>query len=62
MTDSIMKRRDSSPKTVSDTIIVISYQLKLIKMRSKLANLNDCAEPFLSLAAVNVWSTTIQSD
>ena len=33
---------------------VISYQLKLIKMHAKLANLNECAVPFLSRAAVNL--------
>ena len=33
---------------------MISYQLKLIKMRSELANLNDCAVPFLSRAAANL--------
>ena len=32
---------------------IISYQLKLIKMRAELANINDCAVPFLSRAAVN---------
>ena len=32
---------------------VLSYQLKLIKMRAELANLNVCAVPFLSRAAVN---------
>ena len=30
------------------------YQLKLINMRAKLANLNDCAVPFLSRAAANL--------
>ena len=33
---------------------ILSYQLKLIKMSSKLANLNNCAVPFLSRAAVNL--------
>ena len=33
---------------------VISYQLKLIKMRAELANLNHCAVQFLSRAAVNL--------
>ena len=33
---------------------IILYQLKLMKMRAKLANLNDCAVPFLSRAAVNL--------
>ena len=31
-----------------------SYQLKLIKMRAELANLNHCAVPFLSRTAVNL--------
>ena len=31
-----------------------SYQLKLIKMLVELANLNHCAVPFLSRAAVNL--------
>ena len=35
-------------------IVVLSYQLKLIKMRAKSANLNHCAVPFLSHAAVNL--------
>ena len=34
---------------------VQSYQLKLIKMRDELANLNLCAVPFLSRAAVNLY-------
>ena len=34
--------------------IVISYQLKLIKMRAELAGLNQCAVPFLSCAATNL--------
>ena len=34
---------------------VISYQLKLIKMRAILADLNDCAVPFLSRAAANMY-------
>ena len=33
---------------------VISYQLKLIKMRAELTNLNNCAVPILSRAAVNL--------
>ena len=33
---------------------VISYQHKLIKMRAKLANINHCAVPLLSRAAVNL--------
>ena len=35
------------------TYNVISCQLKLIKMRAKLANLNDCAVLVLSGAAAN---------
>ena len=31
-----------------------SHQLKLIKMRAELANLNHCAVPFLSCTAVNL--------
>ena len=31
-----------------------SYHLKLIKMRAELANLNHCAAPFLSRAAVDL--------
>ena len=34
--------------------ILLSYQLNLIKMRAKLANLNHCAVPFLSRAADNL--------
>ena len=34
---------------------VLSYQLKLIKMRAKLANVNHCAAPFFSRAAVSLW-------
>ena len=33
---------------------VLSYQLKSIKMRAKLANLNDCVAPFLSRATANL--------
>ena len=33
---------------------ILSYQLKLIKMRAKSANPNDCAAPFLSPAVVNL--------
>ena len=35
-------------------LIVYHYQHKLIKMRAELANLNHCAVPFLSRAAVNL--------
>ena len=34
--------------------LILSYQLKLIEMRAKLANLNHCAVPFLSRAVVNL--------
>ena len=34
--------------------LVISYQLKLIKVRAKLTNLNHCAVPFLSRSGVNL--------
>ena len=34
--------------------MVISYQLKLVKMRAELANLNHCVVHFLSRAAVNL--------
>ena len=34
---------------------IISYQLKLIKMRAELANRNPCAVPFLHHAAFNLW-------
>ena len=33
--------------------VVLSYQFKLIIMRAEIANLNHCAVPFLSRAAVN---------
>ena len=33
---------------------ITSYQIKLIKMRAELANLNHCAVPFLNRAAVNL--------
>ena len=38
----------------SVNIYVISYQLKLTKMRAELANLNHCAVPFLSCVAANL--------
>ena len=34
--------------------MLMSYQLKLIKMRVKLVNLNNCAVPFLSRDAVSL--------
>ena len=43
-----------SDQTISE--YYIQYQLKLIKMRAELANLNDCAVPFLSGAVVNLRS------
>ena len=39
--------------------IIQSYQLKLITMRTKLANLNHCAVPFLSRATPTCAGTTI---
>ena len=37
-------------------IYILSYQpTQVIKMRIKLANLNDCAVPFLSRAAANLF-------
>ena len=39
---------------------ILSYQLKLKKMRTKLASPNRCAVPFLSRAAVNLsWYDSI---
>ena len=44
---------------------VLSYQLKLIKMRANLGNLSDCAVPLLSRAATNLcwyyytWAVTL---
>ena len=35
-------------------VFVISYQLKLIKMRAELANLNHSVVPFLSRAVVKL--------
>ena len=32
---------------------ILSYQLKLIKVRAKLANLNHCAVPFLILLSLD---------
>ena len=43
-------------------VYVLSYLLKLIKMRAKLANLNHCAVSLLSRAAVNLcWYFNIVS-
>ena len=36
------------------TYVIISYQLKLTKMRAELVNLNHRAVPFLSCAVVNL--------
>ena len=36
------------------TFDIVSYQLNMKKMRTELANLNHCAVPFLSRAAVNL--------
>ena len=41
------------PFIIVDTLL--SYQLKLIKMRAKLANLNPCAVPLLSSATANLY-------
>ena len=35
-------------------LVLISYQFKLIKMSTEFVNLNDCAVPILSRAAVNI--------
>ena len=40
---------------IASDIQVIVTKLQLIKMRTKLANLNDCAVPFLIRAAVNLY-------
>ena len=40
----VMSRSDLS-------FVIISYQLKLTKMRAELANLNHCVVPFLNCAA-----------
>ena len=40
-------------------LYIISYQLKLIEMRAKLASLNECAVPFLSRAATTFGRTTM---
>ena len=42
-----------------DSNIILSYQLKLIKMLAELANLNNCAVPFLSRAVVNHHTFTV---
>ena len=39
---------------VSRIIYILSCQLKLIRMRAKLANQSDCAVPFLSRSAANL--------
>ena len=39
---------------VNHTYFIVSYQLMLIKVRTESLNLNDCAVPFLSHAAVNL--------
>ena len=50
----IIERGGYISLTIVFAAIVISYQLKLIKMRANLANLNDCAVPFLNRAAVKL--------
>ena len=37
------------------TVLYNIVPTQVIKMRAELANLNDCAVPFLSRAAVNLW-------
>ena len=44
----------SKCKQSSVLLLLVSYQLKLIKMRARLANLNNCAVHFLSRAATNL--------
>ena len=34
---------------------IISYQLKFVKMRAELSNVNHCAVLFISRAAVNLY-------
>ena len=41
--------------TALPAFVILSYQLKLTKMLAELTNLNHCAVPFLSRAAVNLW-------
>ena len=41
-------------ENILSNFVVLSYQLKLIKMRAKLANLNHYAVLFLNRAAVNL--------
>ena len=41
------------------SLLIVSYQLKLIKMRAELANLNYCAVPFLSRVGSSCADTTI---
>ena len=50
------KRLDlgTSSPAVINTSDILSYQLKLIRMRAKLAYLNYCAVPFLSRVVVNL--------
>ena len=40
---------------IHHTFDVISYQLKLKKMRAELTNLNHCAVPFLSRTDAKIW-------
>ena len=42
-------------KYIRYIIIIISYQLELMKMRADLVDLNHCAVLFLIRAAVNLW-------
>ena len=43
-----------SEQHVKEEYSILSYQLILIKMRAKLANLNDCTVRFLSRATVHL--------
>ena len=48
--DNISLNVDRSPLLKQKELSVISYQLKLIKMREELTYLNDCGVSFLSRA------------
>ena len=55
MTDNMGEMEEVIPGNMELWNYVILYQLKLIKMRTDLANLNNYAVPFLSRAAVNLF-------
>ena len=42
-------------KFLGSVAFILSYQLKLTKMRAELANLNHCAVSFLSRATANLY-------